>query len=66
MKSFGIPDMTRLTLFIDPGRIKRGVAPLEEIGPALHAGKRYTLEIDSGWHDASGCRCVRVFGKNSV
>src|SRR5262245_25297351 len=29
------PTMTRLTLFIDPGRIKRGVLPLEEIGPAL-------------------------------
>jgi len=40
------PAMTRLTLFIDPGRIKRGVKPLEEIGPALEEGKRFTLVID--------------------
>lgn len=48
------PEMTRLTLFIDPGRIKRGVQPLEEIGPALEEGKRYTLEIDSAWRDSAG------------
>src|SRR4030095_8926491 len=40
------PTMTRLTLFIDPGRIKRGVRPLEEVGPALEAGKRYNLVVD--------------------
>jgi hypothetical protein len=48
------PDMTRLTLFIDPGRIKRGVRPLEEVGPALENGKSFTLSIDSNWHDARG------------
>ena len=48
------PEMTRLTLFIDPGRIKRGVQPLEEIGPALESGKNYTLVIDRGWQDAEG------------
>jgi hypothetical protein len=48
------PGMTRLTLFIDPGRIKRGVQPLEELGPALEAGKRFTLEIDRDWEDATG------------
>jgi hypothetical protein len=48
------PEMTRLTLFIDPGRIKRGVKPLEDIGPALEAGGRYTLVIDADWHDGSG------------
>jgi hypothetical protein len=46
--------MTRLTLFIDPGRIKRGVLPLEEIGPSLEEGKSYALAIDSAWRDASG------------
>jgi hypothetical protein len=48
------PAMTRLTLFIDPGRIKRGVRPLEEIGPALEAGKSYSLVIDSDWRDGAG------------
>jgi hypothetical protein len=48
------PEMTRLTLFIDPGRIKRGVQPLEEIGPVFEAGKRYTLVVDRGCRDAEG------------
>lgn len=48
------PEMTRLTLFIDPGRIKRGVQPLEEIGPALEEGRSYTLAIDRDWKDAAG------------
>ncbi len=48
------PEMKRLTLFIDPGRIKRGVQPLEEIGPALEQGRRFTLEIDAAWLDAAG------------
>jgi hypothetical protein len=46
--------LTRLTLFIDPGRIKRGVLPLEEIGPALEAGKRYVLVIDRELRDGAG------------
>ncbi|MGI8603726.1 MAG: Ig-like domain-containing protein [Verrucomicrobiales bacterium] len=48
------PAMTRLTLFIDPGRIKRGVRPLEEVGPALEEGKRMTLVIDEDWKDGAG------------
>ena len=57
------PEMTRLTLFIDPGRIKRGVKPLEEIGPALEEGKRYTLEIDAAWHDSAGLALRESFRK---
>jgi hypothetical protein len=57
------PTMTRLTLFIDPGRIKRGVTPLEEIGPALEDGKRYTLEIDAAWTDATGLPLKQSFRK---
>ncbi len=56
-------EMTRLTLFIDPGRIKRGVRPLEEIGPALEHGKRYSLVIDSAWKDASGNPLGKHFAK---
>ena len=57
------PAMTRLTLFIDPGRIKRGVQPLEEIGPALEEGKRYTLAIDREWKDADGLPLKESFRK---
>ena len=57
------PDMTRLTLFIDPGRIKRGVLPLEEIGPALEQGKYYTLVIDRDWRDGAGVPLKQTFRK---
>lgn len=48
------PTQTRLTLLFDPGRIKRGLKPREEVGPAIEAGKAYTLVIDRAWPDANG------------
>lgn len=56
-------DMTRLTLFLDPGRIKRGVKPLEEVGPALVEGKSYVLTIDRSWLDAEGTPLKADFRK---
>ncbi len=47
------PEMIRLTLLFDPGRIKRGLKPREDEGPILEAGKPYTLVIDADWPDAS-------------
>jgi hypothetical protein len=44
----------RFTLFFDPGRIKRGLKPREEVGPALEEGKSYTLVVDRAWPDAQG------------
>ncbi|HXG46452.1 MAG TPA: hypothetical protein VNO52_02420 [Methylomirabilota bacterium] len=55
--------LTRLTLIIDPGRIKRGVRPLEEIGPALVAGGKFTLVIDRDWRDADGVPLKDSFQK---
>jgi hypothetical protein len=48
------PEGKRLTLFIDPGRIKRGLKPREDLGPVLEKGKRYTLVLDADWPDAEG------------
>lgn len=45
--------MMRLTLLIDPGRIKRGVKPLEDIGPVFEAGKRYSLTVAATFRDAA-------------
>jgi hypothetical protein len=47
-------DGKRFTLFLDPGRIKRGLKPREELGPALIEGKLYSLVIDRGWNDGNG------------
>jgi hypothetical protein len=56
--------LTRLTVFIDPGRIKRGVLPLEEIGPSLEAGKSYTLVIRPDWKDSNGAPLKAEFQKS--
>lgn len=56
--------LTRLTLFIDPGRIKRGVLPLEEIGPSLETGKSYTLVIRPAWKDGNGAPLKAEFQKS--
>jgi hypothetical protein len=47
-------DRTRYTLFLDPGRVKRGIMPNEQLGRALTAGRGYTLLVDSTWRDANG------------
>lgn len=44
----------RFTLFFDPGRIKRGLKPREELGPSIEEGKTYTLVIDKECQDARG------------
>ncbi len=55
------PEMKRLTLLFDPGRIKRGVLPREQVGSSLEAGKSYTLAVNKGWKDASGRPLVADF-----
>lgn len=48
------PSGRRLTLLLDPGRIKRGLRSHREMGAALAAGRQYRLIIDGAWIDASG------------
>jgi hypothetical protein len=59
------PSMTRLTLLIDPGRIKRGVKPLEDIGPVFEAGKSFSLVIGARCLDAAG-RPLRTEFRNDI
>jgi hypothetical protein len=58
------PAGKRFTLFFDPGRIKRGLKPREEVGPSLEEGKRYTLVIDRSWPDAEGNPLKETFRKS--
>jgi hypothetical protein len=56
-------DNTRLTVLFDPGRIKRGVQPLEEVGSAIKVGHGYTLSIGTDWLDARGAPLKEGFHK---
>lgn len=47
------PTMTRFTLLFDPGRIKKGLKPREDLGPTMEEGKRYTLVVLGTWKDGN-------------
>jgi hypothetical protein len=56
-------DRTRLTVLIDPGRIKREVATNVALGPALRAEQQYTLSVDGGWPSADGASVLPPFSR---
>ncbi len=57
------PDAKRLTVLLDPGRIKRGVGTNEALGPALLPGESYSLVIDGKWPTYEGKRLDGGFVK---
>ena len=62
-EEFWDPEQRRFTLFFDPGRIKRGLKPREDLGPALEEGRSYRLVIDQAWHDAGGAPLKAIYVK---
>ena len=56
-------DRTRLTVLVDPGRIKREVRTNVELGPALEAGKTYQLTVEGGWSSADGTSELKGFSR---
>ena len=49
------PDRRRLTLLLDPGRVKTGLIANENLGRALVAGASYTFDVSGSALDTSGC-----------
>lgn len=48
----------RLTLLLEPGRIKRGLQPHEQAGPPLRHGEEVALVVDRDLRDAGGAPLV--------
>jgi len=48
-------DRRRLTVLMDPGRVKTGLDASEVMGRALRSGHSYTLEVSGGSMDVAGC-----------
>lgn len=48
------PQRQRLTLLLDPGRIKRGLVPNQEVGYPLIEGVPVVVSVDSAFRDANG------------
>jgi hypothetical protein len=49
------PDATRLTVLLDPGRVKTGLAAHDAMGRALEEGRRYAFVVRATAEDAAGC-----------
>jgi hypothetical protein len=47
-------DQTTLTLWLDPGRIKRDLQPNKLLGNPLEQDETYTLRVDRNWKDQMG------------
>jgi hypothetical protein len=54
---------SRLTLLLDPGRVKQDLKPHKEVGRALAEGRNYTLLIDADWRDAQRAPLASEFRK---
>lgn len=57
-------DRKRLTVLMDPGRIKRNVITNVRLGPAMEAGSAYRLIIEEGWPSADGASFLSRFEKS--
>ncbi|MEL6953659.1 MAG: hypothetical protein AAGM12_09965 [Pseudomonadota bacterium] len=55
-------DRRRLTVLMDPGRVKTGLESSEAMGRALRSGQSYTLAVSGASLDAAGC----VLGQNTA
>jgi hypothetical protein len=55
--------MRRLTVLLDPGRLKRGVGPNRELGPPLKNGQAYTLAVGVGMTGLSGSHLPKTVYK---
>src|SRR5688572_22539875 len=59
-------DGTVLTLWIDPGRIKRDLIPNKELGVPLKQGERYTLHLNKSWQSKNGVPLAKNYAKTFV
>lgn len=54
-------DRTRLTIWFDPGRVKRDLIKNRKWGAPLKVGHTYTLKINKNWKDANGYSLANYF-----
>ena len=57
-------ERTALTVWLDPGRIKRGLIPNRRLGNPLKTGAHYTLGVNNSWKNAQGLPLKQVFTKS--
>ena len=56
-------ERTVITIWLDPGRIKRDLQPNRRLGNPLKKGEHYKLAISGQWQDVQGLRLKKEFAK---
>lgn len=59
-------DHVQLTIWIEPGRIKRGLGPNVELGPVLEENNSYSLFISGRFRDENGVELDQDYVKKFV
>src|SRR6478609_3463751 len=59
-------DRTAITIWLDPGRIKRDLQPNLRMGAPLHVHEEYQLVVLKQWQDAEGISMQKNFSKSFV
>ena len=57
---------TLLTLWFDPGRIKRDLIPNQQMGNPLQDGEAYTLHVSGKWKSKDGLELSESYSKKFV
>ena len=60
------PGRTVLTLWLDPGRIKRDLQPNKRLGAPMQPGTHYQIVISKEWTDARGKKLAKACEKAFV
>lgn len=58
------PDHRRLTLLVDPGRVKTGLEAHDTLGRAFVAGRDVRIEVSSDWPTLSGDTLAGTFAQS--
>jgi hypothetical protein len=59
-------DRTMLTLWLDPGRIKRDLQPNKLLGAPLQNTVHYELVVSANWPDQQGVKLPKTYAKSFV
>ncbi|MDT7831813.1 Ig-like domain-containing protein [Flavobacteriaceae bacterium S356] len=59
-------DHTELTLWLDPGRIKKDLIPNKKLGIPIKNGNSYEVILSKEWNDAEGSELAKEYRKKIV
>jgi len=59
-------ERTLLTIWLDPGRIKRDLIPNQKMGNPIRKGEQYTLTVSANWEDVQGLHLKQDYRRKFI